>query len=247
MSGRIMKQTQSPKPFRDSAVVKIPVSIAIVAFFGWLFWMQIRPSHTPAPQVPPGRVSSTVADRAPTPGSFRHREAATADYRSRSYPMSDYRPHYPGASPVSDPIPVTPDSDYAPEPAIAPSFGVWRPAEETGGTAPAGGEPLTAGARPSVRPTERRTLRDDVMPTASNPVQPLPRAASVTVPLPESARPETHMLPAPVTQVHSLSEAESVMGPSALGGEVGVTYVYPLPDEGAASEDSDFPLHPNRP
>jgi hypothetical protein len=71
-------------------------------------------------------------------------------------------------------------------------------------------------------------------------------AASASAPTPVQApapdrAPGVRMLPAPVTEVHPLSDAEEVMGAaSSEVGEVGVTRTFTLPDEG--EQDEILPL-----
>jgi hypothetical protein len=59
---------------------------------------------------------------------------------------------------------------------------------------------------------------------------------------------ETHTLQAPVTQVHSLSEAEEVMGaPSSEVGAVGVTKTYKLPDQNNPAKTNPLPKKEKQP
>jgi len=67
-----------------------------------------------------------------------------------------------------------------------------------------------------------------------------------TQPLPSdpalAPRTETHTLAAPITEVHPLSEAESVMGaPSSEVGEIGVTRTYKLPEGNSQSKALPLP------
>lgn len=73
---------------------------------------------------------------------------------------------------------------------------------------------------------------------AAAPVLSKPPVAPATAPLPIQApapdrRAGVLMLPAPVTEVHPLSDAEEVMGAASTEvGEVGVTRTFTLPDQG---------------
>jgi hypothetical protein len=87
-------------------------------------------------------------------------------------------------------------------------------------------------------------------PTQSEP--PMAPGQSVTRDIPMNAAPAAKSpslpLAAPVAQVHSLSEAEAVMGPaSGEVGEVGVTRTYRLPGQEGRTKAGTLPADPQKP
>jgi hypothetical protein len=91
----------------------------------------------------------------------------------------------------------------------------------------------------------------DIMPNQENPAARMSgQTTTQTIPADPAINPKTesHTLQAPVTQVHSLSEAEEVMGaPSSEVGAVGVTKTYKLPDQNAPSKTNPLPKKDKQP
>jgi len=119
-----------------------------------------------------------------------------------------------------------------------------KPAQEKSSEAtmmPVPGKPDTA--QPQYTPD---SFSNQEHPAPSMPGQTVSKSLP-TGPAP-SPKAETHQLPAPTTQVHSLSDAEQVMGaPWSKEGEVGVTRTYKLPDENGRNPSNALPENEKQP
>lgn len=135
-------------------------------------------------------------------------------------------------------------------------FLIQKEMRKAGGTAQAYVQPVEKGtfkeakepAQPRVPPPAVPSMTPDAQPriavpppkAGSPPVLPTFTQApvrSAAPPPPRTSQPGIQMLPAPVTEVHPLSDAEEVMGaPSSELGEVGVTRTYKLPEQEGQDE-----------
>ncbi len=141
----------------------------------------------------------------------------------------------------------------------AVAYGILKELRQTGGSVTQYVRPVqpavakTATPRPAARPQpgpvralpETQPRQEAAAPRVASQPPPARTLPAPAVPAPVQGlapKAEIQMLPAPLTEVHPLSDAEEVMGaPSSEVGEIGVTRTFKLPDDEGQTEAYPLP------
>ena len=132
-------------------------------------------------------------------------------------------------------------------------FLIQRNREQSSGTIGIGENPTQGNRNKSARlpGSEGNKTRQSAFPpenwSPSDEANPMVPGQTISGELPgdsaHRSRTEVHQLPSSPTQVHSLRDAEKVMGPAPDGaGEIGVTRTYKLPDDRGSNKNSPSKL-----